>query len=42
MILGLLLILALPNGQIKCLAKYGKDYEKYMEMVPYKIVPYLY
>jgi len=26
----------------KCLAKYGAYYEKYMAMVPYKIVPFLY
>lgn len=26
----------------KCLAKYGKDYEEYTRLVPYKILPYIY
>lgn len=40
--LTILLVHRAHRDEQKCLAKYGKYYEKYMQMVPYKIVPFLY
>lgn len=40
--LTILLIHRAARDEARCLAKYGKHYEQYMQMVPYKIVPYLY
>tara|TARA_B110001452_G_scaffold261915_1_gene261263 strand:- start:721 stop:2169 length:1449 start_codon:yes stop_codon:yes gene_type:complete len=40
--LTILLIHRAHRDEQKCLAKYGKHYEKYMQMVPYKIVPFIY
>lgn len=37
-----LLIHRQVRDDMKCQAKYGKDWDKYKELVPYKIVPYLY
>lgn len=40
--LTILLIHRAHRDEQKCLAKYGKFYERYMELVPYKIVPFVY
>ena len=41
--LRILTLSSAPSGaQIKCLDKYGEYYQRYMQMVPYKIVPYIY
>ena len=40
--LTVLLMHRAKRDEEKCLAKYGKYYEKYMDMVPYKIVPFVY
>eukprot|EP00908_Phaeocystis_cordata_P000890 Transcript_10970.p1 GENE.Transcript_10970~~Transcript_10970.p1 ORF type:complete len:477 (-),score=225.75 Transcript_10970:116-1546(-) len=40
--LTILLVHRAHRDEEKCLAKYGKYYEKYMDMVPYKIVPFVY
>uniref|UniRef100_A0A7S4BI37 7-dehydrocholesterol reductase n=2 Tax=Chrysotila carterae TaxID=13221 RepID=A0A7S4BI37_CHRCT len=40
--LTVLLVHRASRDQEKCLAKYGDDYKKYMQLVPYKIIPYLY
>jgi len=40
--LTILLVHRALRDEEKCLAKYGKDYQRYMAMVPYKIVPYIY
>jgi len=40
--LTVLLIHRAKRDEIKCLDKYGEYYQRYMQMVPYKIVPYIY
>eukprot|EP00656_Telonema_subtile_P029686 TRINITY_DN3276_c0_g1_i2.p1 TRINITY_DN3276_c0_g1~~TRINITY_DN3276_c0_g1_i2.p1 ORF type:complete len:234 (-),score=65.05 TRINITY_DN3276_c0_g1_i2:117-818(-) len=40
--LTILLIHRAHRDQEKCLAKYGKYYAQYMELVPYKIIPGVY
>eukprot|EP00928_Gymnodinium_smaydae_P087044 TRINITY_DN7139_c0_g2_i1.p1 TRINITY_DN7139_c0_g2~~TRINITY_DN7139_c0_g2_i1.p1 ORF type:complete len:494 (+),score=93.85 TRINITY_DN7139_c0_g2_i1:59-1483(+) len=40
--LTILLIHRASRDEEKCLAKYGKHYEEYMDLVPYKIVPLVY
>jgi len=40
--LTILLVHRAHRDEQKCLAKYGAYYEKYMSMVPYKIVPFFY
>ena len=40
--LTILLVHRAHRDEQKCLAKYGAYYEKYMQMVPYKIVPFIY
>ena len=30
------------RDEIKCCRKYGDDFKKYMELVPYRVVPGLY
>jgi len=40
--LTILLIHRASRDETKCLNKYGEHYKKYMQIVPYKIVPYLY
>ena len=40
--LTILLVHRAHRDEQKCLAKYGAHYEKYMRMVPYKIVPFVY
>lgn len=37
-----LLIHRQVRDDMKCQAKYGKDWEKYKQLVPYKIIPYIY
>jgi len=40
--LTILLVHRAARDEVKCLAKYGDDYKTYMQMVPYKILPYIY
>lgn len=40
--LTILLVHRAIRDEEKCLAKYGSGYEKYMELVPHKILPYVY
>ena len=39
---GILLVDRAYRDEIRCAAKYGKFWEKYCSLVPYRIVPYIY
>ncbi|EGW32788.1 uncharacterized protein SPAPADRAFT_60137 [Spathaspora passalidarum NRRL Y-27907] len=39
---GTLLLHRQIRDETKCRGKYGKDWEKYEKLVPYKIIPYIY
>lgn len=39
---GVLLLHRQLRDEAKCKQKYGKEWEQYQKMVPYKIIPYLY
>jgi protein-S-isoprenylcysteine O-methyltransferase Ste14 len=40
--LTVLLLHRAKRDEEKCLAKYGEDFRRYMELVPYRVVPGVY